>query len=1225
MSSLSNSVNFSNNFSVFKEVNSFKEKEAFNQIKELGFLSYYKDFKLVLCSKCFLDLNSTAFKSHIIKHLLLLPKKKKDLLIAQALLVYKDLEVSSLKESLRLINLFTKFFELQVFKELKVLDLFLCNFNNNCSIILSSEYSIKRHLRENYSSSSSNTNSSTSFYKVIKEQALKINKFFFEIKSNNSLFNLSDISDRSRSSSPRINSIEKAKEAFIANYSIKKKIYLKKLSSFKLDPREKLSPFQIKTRYIEYINKYNIKDLVNLVAPLSKEEKVLEVLVINLKEILYLSLEKSIFLNKIHLNILNSFEDNKIRNKPFQPIITSNSRVKYFNFFSLFLIFFFKALSKDLEENISYFKVDNSIVTIYNLLKNKIELFLEEEEEDYLELSNKSLEKSKKTLNKKLERFRLNNLTNNQEDLEEEVETSSSSSLDSSLNSNSSSTSNNFSSFKSLSNFSNFDNSSNSSNSNNSNNSNSSNKSLRLDSSNIEILKRIKEINKSKDSLSLEIKELLIELLIKLLKQTTDLYIFDSSINSFFASISIRAKDYSFKDSLDLSQDYSKFIYSSQLIVIEYSFSRLLKDNNLELTSILRDFKDKYLNNSSNSALSEILNNRAYCFKVNKETSTLTYISISSTKKETVSYKKTTISVDNLRFLFKELISSSYNILVEKLLFNISKSRYKDITLEKFAKLEDRSLTTPFKCFRDLSPSSNSNNNFLKEEIFKDSSLFNQFFILKDLDLKLNLKEVNKYLKDLLEFKKLCLLLVYLTTGLPLRGTELVTLRYLNSYKDKREIFLDISSNLFIINISYYKGQGLSNKKASNIRYLPSNVSKIFLLYIVLVDPFINFLNISLLSSKKLAKTKSLVPYFFFINQRLLDSRDLSLKLNSFTSLVLGQKLGIQVYRQVIITIIKEFMLENLNTETLLLEEEENSLNKLVALQSNHSTKVEDLNYGRNNLVFNNINSNLQFKYLQFCLRYFTYFKLDLLDIQVESYKNQLKVKNNLELEDNLSLVNSLAIRYNKIINIKESDSSSSFTSTLNKKHQRQISSISSNSFRVNKKIKTSDLINLSSLSSTSFVLSSILQEFLQDNKASFRSVEQELLIKSILLKVPYILGILPTSSGKSLSYLLTSSLSISKVTIVILPLVGLKLDILRRAKEFNIPCSIFEENKEFKNLTLISIETIVSSTFISLVQDLISNNNLDRIILDECYLLISSSSYRNIMFRFKEILLLKT
>ena len=50
------------------------------------------------------------------------------------------------------------------------------------------------------------------------------------------------------------------------------------------------------------------------------------------------------------------------------------------------------------------------------------------------------------------------------------------------------------------------------------------------------------------------------------------------------------------------------------------------------------------------------LNNKAYYFKVNKELSTLNYISISNTKKETISYNKVTISIDNLRVLFKELI-----------------------------------------------------------------------------------------------------------------------------------------------------------------------------------------------------------------------------------------------------------------------------------------------------------------------------------------------------------------------------------------------------------------------------------------------------------------------------------------------------------------------------------------------------------------------------------------
>ena len=57
-------------------------------------------------------------------------------------------------------------------------------------------------------------------------------------------------------------------------------------------------------------------------------------------------------------------------------------------------------------------------------------------------------------------------------------------------------------------------------------------------------------------------------------------------------------------------------------------------------------------------------------------------------------------------------------------------------------------------------------------------------------------------------------------------------------------------------------------------------------------------------------------------------------------------------------------MLEKLNPKTLLLEEEEDKLKELIAAQSNHSSSIEDLNYGRTNSTFNNINSNLQFKYL---------------------------------------------------------------------------------------------------------------------------------------------------------------------------------------------------------------------------------------------------------------------
>ena len=110
-----------------------------------------------------------------------------------------------------------------------------------------------------------------------------------------------------------------------------------------------------------------------------------------------------------------------------------------------------------------------------------------------------------------------------------------------------------------------------------------------------------------------------------------------------------------------------------------------------------------YFSNSSSTCLGELLNNRSYCFKVNREASTQVFISI-NTKLETISYKKVTLNINNLKELFNKLISNLNILLKDKLLLNVFKSDYKDITLEEYFKFKDRSLITPFKCFRDLSP-----------------------------------------------------------------------------------------------------------------------------------------------------------------------------------------------------------------------------------------------------------------------------------------------------------------------------------------------------------------------------------------------------------------------------------------------------------------------------------------------------------------------------------------
>jgi len=202
------------------------------------------------------------------------------------------------------------------------------------------------------------------------------------------------------------------------------------------------------------------------------------------------------------------------------------------------LIFFFRALNKALNNNTSYFKINTSIVTSFRTLIGLVNRKIEEDDNNYLELSNKSFKKSRKTINKKLSRAKLNLFLNNIEENNSDSEASSTSSENTIPLSSSSSSS-------SLS-------SSSSSSSSSSLKSSSFINPTLLESSNIEVLKKIREINKSRDSLSLEIKDLLLELIISLLKQSTDLNIFDNAINSFFTTISI-GENRAIKSSLFLS------------------------------------------------------------------------------------------------------------------------------------------------------------------------------------------------------------------------------------------------------------------------------------------------------------------------------------------------------------------------------------------------------------------------------------------------------------------------------------------------------------------------------------------------------------------------------------------------------------------------------------------------------------------------------------------------
>ncbi len=99
------------------------------------------------------------------------------IIITQALDIFQSLEVSSYKESLELLKSFSLYSPLLVFKELKLLNLYRCQFPT-CSTLTINKANIKRHFNQEHKDSII-----TPLYIVVKGHSLEANRFFFEIQS----------------------------------------------------------------------------------------------------------------------------------------------------------------------------------------------------------------------------------------------------------------------------------------------------------------------------------------------------------------------------------------------------------------------------------------------------------------------------------------------------------------------------------------------------------------------------------------------------------------------------------------------------------------------------------------------------------------------------------------------------------------------------------------------------------------------------------------------------------------------------------------------------------------------------------------------------------------------------------------------------------------------------------------------------------------------------------
>ena len=102
------------------------------------------------------------------------------------------------------------------------------------------------------------------------------------------------------------------------------------------------------------------------------------------------------------------------------------------------------------------------------------------------------------------------------------------------------------------------------------------------------------------------------------------------------------------------------------------------------------------------------------------------------------------------------------------------------------------------------------------------------------------MRTIDRYLAEVARFRERLSVAIHITAGQPSRTPELLSIRYQNSEREIRNIFIEDGMVVFVSR--YHKGFHISNDTKVIQRYLPREVGELVIRYIWLVLPFVEIL-----------------------------------------------------------------------------------------------------------------------------------------------------------------------------------------------------------------------------------------------------------------------------------------------------------------------------------------------------------------------------------------------
>jgi superfamily II DNA helicase RecQ len=126
-------------------------------------------------------------------------------------------------------------------------------------------------------------------------------------------------------------------------------------------------------------------------------------------------------------------------------------------------------------------------------------------------------------------------------------------------------------------------------------------------------------------------------------------------------------------------------------------------------------------------------------------------------------------------------------------------------------------------------------------------------------------------------------------------------------------------------------------------------------------------------------------------------------------------------------------------------------------------------------------------------------------------------------------------------------------------------------------------------------------------DSAEFRGV-QEAAIVAITAGESPVVAVMPTSGGKSLLFMLPAWAEQGGTTVVVVPLIALRGDMKQRCTKLGISCVEWESRcpPDAAAVVLVTPESAVGEAFATFLNRLQATRQLDRIVIDECYIVLN-------------------